>query len=349
MPEENRTAVNVEGGGGFPDMTDVLIVGGGPAGLLLAQQFQEHGIDHRVVERGKIGQAWRAMRPGLTLLSPSVPGTDWTSLRLDYPLWALPGTRRPFPTREDFLCYVESFTREYKIRVEENTAATQAIGTPGGFRVLTTQGDALCRFLVIASGGASRPTFPRIPGIDSNPAVLHSRDFVPCLAYDGRRVLVIGAGNSAAETAIALAGTARVTLCTRRPMRYFTETGRLDDIRGSSESLLKELIRFGIVKLCEADPVVKIVGGRVFFRNGADEEFDWIICATGYGPTWIPLEGGVVRTNTQGFPLISRTGESTVPGLYFCGSLARFNHRCAFIHGFRNYSEKIFWDIADRL
>ena len=42
-------------------------------------------------------------------------------------------------------------------------------------------------------------------------------------------------------------------------------------------------------------------------------------------------------------------GESTVPGLYICGSLARFNRRCAFIHGFRNYIEKVFWDIADRL
>jgi cation diffusion facilitator CzcD-associated flavoprotein CzcO len=330
-------------------MTDVLIVGGGPSGLLLAQQFREHGIEHRVVERGKIGQAWRAMRPGMTLLSPSVPGTDWTSLRLDYPVWAVPGAKKPFPTREDFLCYVESFTREFKIRVEENTAASRAVATPAGFRVLTTQGDVPCRFLVIASGGASRPSFPRIPGIESNPVVLHSCDFVPCLAYDGRRVLVIGAGNSAAETAIALAGTAQVTMCTRRPMRYFIETGRLNDIRGSSESLLKELFQFGIVRLREANPVVKIAGGRAFFRSGEDEEFDWIICATGYRPAWIPLKGGEVRINMQGFPFIARTGESTVPGLYFCGSLARFNHRCAFIHGFRNYIEKIFWDIADRL
>jgi hypothetical protein len=56
-----------------------------------------------------------------------------------------------------------------------------------------------------------------------------------------------------------------------------------------------------------------------------------------------------VRTDPKGFPAISNVGGTTVPGLYICGSLARFNRRCAFIHGFRNYIEKVFWDIADRL
>jgi len=56
-----------------------------------------------------------------------------------------------------------------------------------------------------------------------------------------------------------------------------------------------------------------------------------------------------VRTGEDGFPRISAAGESSVPGLYFCGSLARFHRRCAFIHGFRNYVEKVFWDIADKV
>ena len=51
----------------------------------------------QVLERGKIAQSWRMMRQGMTLLSPSVPGTDWTSLSLKHPLWAIPGIRKPFP------------------------------------------------------------------------------------------------------------------------------------------------------------------------------------------------------------------------------------------------------------
>jgi putative flavoprotein involved in K+ transport len=290
------------------------------------------------------------MRPGMILLSPSVPGTDWTSLTLDQPLWAFHGARRPFPTREDFLCYVESFARDNRLSVMERSSATRARVFPQRFVVDTDDGREIpCRFLVIATGATTVPRYPDIPGLRGNPWVLHSADFVNCMAYDRKRVLVIGGGNSAAELCTELAGTALVTLCTRRPLRYFSVTGDLEDIRGSSESVLKELIRFRILSLREADPVVALEDRTVRFGSGAEEAFDWIVCATGYRPRWIPVEGGVVEIGENGFPRISRVGESTVPGLYFCGSLARFHRRCAFIHGFRNYVEKVFWDIADRV
>ncbi len=330
-------------------MRSVIIVGGGPGGLLLAHFLGEHGIDYEVLERGKIAQSWRMMREGMILLSPAVPGTDWTSLTLKHPLWALPGIRKPFPRREDFLCYVDAFARENLLRVIENMPVTRAAVLPEGFSVETTTGTRSCRFLVLATGSSSEPAYPDIPGIASNPFVIHAFDFVHCMAYSEKRVLVIGGGNSAAEIAIELAGTAMVTLCTRSPMRYFSETGDLDHIRGSSESTLKECIRFGIIGLREEDPPVRVSGRRVSFRGGEEREFDWIILATGYRPGLIPIDGGTVRIQEDGYPTISPTGQTTVPGLYVCGSLARFNRRCAFIHGFRNYVEKTFWDIADRL
>ncbi len=332
-------------------MNDVTVgvVGAGPAGLLLANFLQEHGIDYLVLERGKIAQSWRMMRQGMILLSPSVPGTDWTSLSLKDPLWALPGAQRPFPSREDFLCYVDAFAREHLLRVSESTEVVRASVAPGGFSLSTSDGERRCRFLVLATGASTRPSLPGIPGLRENPFVIHSCDFVHCMAYSGKRVLVLGGGNSAAEITIALAGTAAVTLCTRGPMRYFSETNDLEDIRGSSESVLKELIRFGIVDLREDDAAASVREGRVSFSGGDTAEFDRIICATGYSPGWLPVKGGEVKAGPDGFPVISPTGESTVPGLYFCGSLARFHKRCAFIHGFRNYVEKIFWDIADKV
>jgi cation diffusion facilitator CzcD-associated flavoprotein CzcO len=331
-------------------MKPVVIVGGGPAGLLLSQYFLDHGIGFVTLERGKVAQSWWDMRPGMVLLSPAVPGTDWTSLTLSRPLWALPGAHRPFPTREDFLCYMEGFVRDNGLPVRERTPAIKARVMPGGFLVSTGEGAEIpCRFLVIASGASSVPRYPEIPGIAGNPSVSHSSDFVNCMSYDRKRVLVIGGGNSAAELCIGLAGTAAVTLCTREPLRYFNETGNLADIRGASESVLKELIRFRIISVREADPVVGLSGGAARFRGGEEGTFDRILCATGYHPRWLPLESGTVETGEGGFPRISPAGESSVPGLYFCGSLAMFHRRCAFIHGFRNYVEKVFWDIADRL
>jgi len=340
----------VETAGGAGIMEDVVIVGGGPAGILLAHQFREHGIPHKVLERGKVGQSWRDMRPGMVLLSPGVPGTDWTSLTLQRPIWAFPGVRRPFPTREDFLCYVDAFARDQHVEVTERTEVTGARPTPEGFTVTVAGGDEIhCRFLVIATGSNSKPHYPEVPGVAGNPFVFHSGDFLNCMAYDGKRVLVIGGGNSAAELCIQLAGTALTTMCTRNPLRYFSDSAELDDIRGSSESVLKELFRFRILSLREADPVVSLSGGTAAFASGEREAFDWIVCATGYRPRWIPIGGGTVDTGEKGYPRISPVGESSVPGLYFCGSLAMFHRRCAFIHGFRNYVEKVFWDIADRL
>ncbi|MGE5283815.1 MAG: NAD(P)-binding domain-containing protein [Actinomycetota bacterium] len=331
-------------------VADVVIVGGGPAGVLLAHRFREHGIRHKVLERGKIGQSWRDMRPGMVLLSPGVPGTDWTSLTLERPIWSYPGVRRPFPTREDFLCYVDAFARDQRVEVTERTEAVGARRTPEGFAVAVSGGDEIrCRFLVIATGSASAPHYPEIPGVAGNPRVLHSGDFLNCMAYVRKRVLVIGGGNSAAELCIELAGTAHTTMSTHGPLRFFSESGELDHIRGSSESVLKELFRFGILSLREEDPVVSLSGGEVTFTSGARESFDSIVFATGYRPRWIPVEGGTVDVGKNGYPRISPVGESSVRGLYFCGSLALFHPRCAFIHGFRNYVEKVFWDIADRL
>ncbi|HEY5191097.1 MAG TPA: NAD(P)/FAD-dependent oxidoreductase, partial [Candidatus Deferrimicrobium sp.] len=212
-------------------MADVVIVGGGPAGILLAHHFREHGIRHKVLERGKVGQSWRDMRPGMILLSPGVPGTDWTSLTLERPIWSFPGVRRPFPTREDFLCYVEAFARDQHVEVTERTEVVGARRTPDGFAVAVSGGVEIpCRFLVIATGSSSVPRYPEIPGIAGNRRVLHSGDFLNCMAYDRKRVLVIGGANSAAELCIELAGTAHTTMCTRGPMRYFSETGELDHI-----------------------------------------------------------------------------------------------------------------------
>jgi len=338
------------GGKGQSTVADVVIVGGGPAGILLAHHFREHGIRYKVLERGKVGQSWREMRPGMVLLSPGVPGTDWTSLTLDRPIWSFPGVRRPFPTREDFLCYVDAFARDGRVEVAERTGVVGARRTPEGFAVEVSGGVEIpCRFLVIATGSASVPCYPEIPGIAGNRRVIHSGDFLNCMAYDRKRVLVIGGGNSAAELCIELAGTARTTMCTRGPLRCFSETGELGHIRGTSESVLKELFRFGILSLREADPVVSLSDGTAEFASGARESFDSIACATGYRPRWIPVEGVTVDVGDDGYPRISQVGESSVPGLYFCGSLAMFHPRCAFIHGFRNYVEKVFWDIADRL
>jgi len=91
-------------------VADVVIVGGGPAGVLLAHYFPGHGIPHKVLERGKIAQSWRDMRPGMALLSPGFPAPTGPPDPGASDL-VLPRRAAAFPTREDFLCYVDAFAR----------------------------------------------------------------------------------------------------------------------------------------------------------------------------------------------------------------------------------------------
>ena len=297
------------------NVTDVVIIGGGPAGILLAHHFREHGIRHKVLERGKVGQSWRDMRPGMVLLSPGVPGTDWTSLTLDRPIWTFPGVRRPFPTREDFLCYVDAFARDQGVEVVEHIEVVGARRTPEGFAVAVSGGaDIPCRFLVIATGSASVPHYPEIPGISGNRRVLHSGDFLNCMAYDRKRVLVIGGGNSAAELCIELAGTAHTTMCTRAPLRYFSGSGDLEHIRGTSESVLKELFRFGILSCGRRTRSFPCRAGRrhsppVRWRRSTGS------CAPrGIAPAGSPSMAGRSTSGRRGTPASPRSGSRACRG-----------------------------------
>ncbi|RMG57562.1 MAG: hypothetical protein D6713_09425 [Deltaproteobacteria bacterium] len=329
---------------------DVAVVGGGPGGILAGYYLKRNDISYVVFERGLAGNLWRGMRPGMILLSPSVPGADWTSLTLDQPLWKMKGVRKPFPTRDDFLCYLEKFVLDNEIRILERCPVEVVVREEDGFRLVTAEGEYRSRFVIVATGCYGKPRFPEIPGIEGNPVAIHSHDYFHCMSYEGKRVLVVGGGNTAAEITIELAGTSRVTLLTKGELKFFTETKDLSHIRGLSESILRELIQFGIVTHVKDDAIERLEGSRVFFSSGREESFDRVIFATGYGPSLPVIEGGEVEVNEEGLPVITKVGESTsLPGLFFAGSLALFHRRCRFIHGFRSEVEKVVWAIFDRL
>jgi len=109
------------------------------------------------------------------------------------------------------------------------------------------------------------------------------------MAYDGKRVLVIGGGNSAAELCVELRGTAQVT-CAPAAHRYFSDTGELDHIRGSSESVLRaHPVR--ILGLREGDPAVSVNRPPRAFRSGGGGDSTGSSADRRYRPLWLPVSG----------------------------------------------------------
>ena len=180
-------------------MHEALIVGAGPAGLATAAALKQAGIEAAVLERaGDVGAAWRGHY-------------DRLHLHTDRDHSGLPGLPMPrdfprYPARDQVIAYLEGYAAHFGIRPAFHTTVNAIAPADGGWRVETDRGAETARAVILATGQADRPNRPEIPGAErfAGP-VLHSRDYRNPAPFTGRRVLVVGFGNSAAEIALDLA------------------------------------------------------------------------------------------------------------------------------------------------
>jgi putative flavoprotein involved in K+ transport len=176
--------------------TDVVIVGGGQAGLAMSRCLVDAGIDHVVLERGRVGERWRSER--------------WDSLRLLTPNWQtrLPGFQYTGPdpggymTATEVASYLNRYAASFNAPVEGDTQVLELSGTDDGYRVRTTRGEWFARAVVIATGYCDVPEVPRA-GSGLSPAI---RQVVPTeyrrpADLDDGGVLVVGASATGIQIA----------------------------------------------------------------------------------------------------------------------------------------------------
>src|SRR5512133_798019 len=126
--------------------TDVVVVGGGQAGLAMSRSLGERGIDHVVLERGRVAERWRSQR--------------WDSLRLLTPRWQarLPHWRHRGPdphgfmTRDEVVGYLDGYARSFTAPVERGVEVTAVERDGAGFRVATSRGSRFAPAVVVATG-----------------------------------------------------------------------------------------------------------------------------------------------------------------------------------------------------
>lgn len=202
-----RVAVVVEHG------IPTVIIGAGPAGLATAAALAKAGRSVTVLEKAdQVGASWAARYDSLHLHT-----VRWLS--------ALPGLPIPrgygrWVARDDLVRYLRDYARVHGLHPELGVAATRIDRSDrGGWLVHTDTGVRAAHRVVVATGYSHTPRRPDWPGLDTFPGdVLHSADYREPTGYAGRRVLVVGAGNSATEIALDLLGVgATVTLSVRTP------------------------------------------------------------------------------------------------------------------------------------
>ena len=200
--------------------TDTLVIGAGQAGLAMSRCLAERGVDHVVLERGRVAERWRTERwDSLRLLSP-----NWMS-RL--PGWSYAGPDpHGFMTAGEVVTYLADYATASAAPVVEDSAVLR-LGLEGnGFAVTTTDQTWHAAHVVMATGWCDQPAVPALAAA-LDPAitqVVPSRYRNPRGLPDGG-VLVVGASATGVQLADEVAATGRPVVLavgrhSRMPRRY---------------------------------------------------------------------------------------------------------------------------------
>jgi len=175
----------------------VIVIGAGPAGLAVSHELALKGVDHVVIERGAVGESWRRYYDGLVLhTGKHLSSLPDMSFRREDPM---------FVTRRRFVEYLQTYATKMRLPVRAGVEVRRVSREGGRWRLATMDGSWSCRVLVVATGIASSPVVPVLPGQSQfSGRIRHSIEYRQPEPFAGKRVLVVGAGNSGGEIAAEL-------------------------------------------------------------------------------------------------------------------------------------------------
>jgi putative flavoprotein involved in K+ transport len=319
-----------------PAVLDALVVGAGQAGLAAGYHLKRASLSFEILEaRGEPGGSWPGFYDSLKLFSPArysgLPGMPF------------PGSPDRYPARDEVVGYLHGYAEALGLPVlagKRVLRAERAAG--GGFRLLTDDGgEYRARTLIAATGSFARPHQPRFPGQEAfRGKIFHAAEYRNPIPFRGKRVVIVGGGNSAVQIAHELVEVAETTLATRSPIRFMPQVvlgrdlhfwlsvsgldrlplGRLFDV-SEPGGVVDDGTYAAAVRSGRPDrrPVFsRFTESGVVWDDGREEPVDAVLLATGYGPN-LGYLGPLGASRADGRP-DQRGGVSrAVPGLYFVG------------------------------
>ena len=192
---------------------EAIVCGAGAAGLSTAALLRKAGIDVVVLEKtAQVGSSWRSRYDSLRFNS-----LGWMSTQPGYHLGRRP---RHFPSRGEFIGYLERYAHHHRVPVRFDTEIERIERGDGRWRVKSSAGTLAAGFVVVATGYSRVPKLPDWPGRDGFAGeLIHSAAYRNPAPFHGRDVIVVGAADTGTDIATDLVrgGAARVRVAMRTP------------------------------------------------------------------------------------------------------------------------------------
>ncbi|WP_170765844.1 flavin-containing monooxygenase [Ruegeria lacuscaerulensis] len=176
-----------------PHSTTAIVIGAGLSGLAAATELRARNIPVTILEASdRVADPWRARHPRLRL-------------NIHRHFARLPGHHEPrnpdtFLPRDAVVDYLSEYARQLDADIHFETRVLSVHRVDDIWKIETNNGDYFCEHLIVATGRENVPDMPVWPGMDEfGGSIIHAADFGDPSDYDGKKVLVIGAGNSGTD------------------------------------------------------------------------------------------------------------------------------------------------------
>jgi indole-3-pyruvate monooxygenase len=179
-----------------------IIIGAGPSGLAVAACLSSLDVPSTVLERNLcIAPLWQEHT--YDRLKLHLPKSV-----CELPLMGFPEHYPKYPTKDMFISYMEQYADKFGIKPRFVTEVTQVHYDDNikGWRVYLKNGEEIVsKWLIVASGENADPVLPEINGLEKfEGLVMHTCDYKSGKEFEGKKVLVVGCGNSGMEVSLDL-------------------------------------------------------------------------------------------------------------------------------------------------
>lgn len=279
--------------------TDVIIIGGGQAALATAYFLKRQKINFLILDnQTQAGGAWQHAWDSLQLFSPNT----WSSLSG----WLMPKTEQEYPERLEVIDYLRAYEARYQFPVLRPVQVEKVLTEGNDLIVCSAQQSWRAKAVVSATGSWSQPFIPAYTGRERFVGTqIHSAQYRNANAFQGKKVMIVGGGNSGAQILAEVSKVAETFWVTQQPPSFLADDvdGRVLFLRATERlkaqqegrsieqpiGSLGDIVMIPSVKearqrdvLHGLPPFDYLTEHSAVWADGSEQDIDFIIWCTGF-------------------------------------------------------------------